>query len=162
MNITTEHINQVHSSLWEEAVAEYGNKFSVPFEEIYKISARTRALYVLQGWNNSGSPARHLSSYGIPHEMITEVVAQYCNETVELDELGAPTPRRADKYDSFIEWAETHLFEQFTTEQLVEQSGFSYATTLKFVTESPTFRKIKKGIWEVRDAKADREAEKNL
>lgn len=70
--------------------------------------------------------------------------------------------RRADKYDALLDWAKDHLFEQFTTDQLVEVSGFSYPTTLKFLQESPTFRKIKKGIWEIRDAEADKKAEKNL
>ena len=44
--------------------------------------------------------------------------------------------------------------------QLTEQSGFSYQTTLKYLQETPTFRKLKKGLWEIRDAKADREAQK--
>jgi ATP-dependent exoDNAse (exonuclease V) beta subunit len=66
--------------------------------------------------------------------------------------------KRADKWDAFLKWSTQHHFEQFTTEQLAEQSGFSYQTTLKYLQESPTFRKIKKGLWEVRDAKADREA----
>lgn len=72
------------------------------------------------------------------------------------------TGKRADKYDALLEWAKDRLFEQFTTEQIVEVSGFSYPTTLKFIQESPTFRKVKKGLWEIRDADADREAEKNL
>ena len=69
--------------------------------------------------------------------------------------------KRADKYDALLEWAKDHLFEQFTTEQIVEVSGFSYPTTLKFLQESPTFRKVKKGLWEVRDAEADRKSEKS-
>ncbi len=69
--------------------------------------------------------------------------------------------KRADKYDALLEWAKDHLFEQFTTEQIVEVSGFSYPTTLKFLQESPTFRKVKKGLWEVRDADADRKSEKS-
>ena len=69
--------------------------------------------------------------------------------------------KRSDKYDALLEWASDHLFEQFTTEQIVEVSGFSYQTTLKFLQESPTFRKVKKGLWEVRDADADRKAEKS-
>jgi hypothetical protein len=88
-------------------------------------------------------------------------VAEYCNEIVDTDEIGAPRPRRADKYDALVEWSKEHVFEQFTTEQLVEQSGFSYPTTLKFLQDSPTFRKVKKGLWEVRDAEADRKSEKS-
>jgi hypothetical protein len=159
--ITTEHINAVHKSLWDNAVERHGDKFKVPSDEINRISSHTRALYVLQTWNGSGNPARYLSSYSIPTEIITDVVAEYCDEIVDADELGAPRPRRADKYDALIEWSKEHLFEQFTTEQLVEVSGFSYPTTLKFLQESPTFRKVKKGLWEVRDAEADRKSKKS-
>lgn len=159
--ITTEHINAVHKSLWDDAIERHGDKFKVPSDEINRISSHTRALYVLQTWNGSGNPARYLSSYSIPTEIITDVVAEYCDEIVDADELGAPRPRRADKYDALIEWSKEHLFEQFTTEQLVEVSGFSYPTTLKFLQESPTFRKVKKGLWEVRDAEADRKSKKS-
>lgn len=161
MNITLEHINTLHATLWDDAVAEYGDKFSVPFDRIQEMSQKTRALYVLQTWNGSGNPARYLASYSIPTEVITEVVAKYCDATVSEDELLAPRPRRADKYEAFLDWTKDHLFEQFTTEQLMEVSEFSYATTLKFISESPNFRKIKKGLWEIRDPDADRKAEKS-
>jgi hypothetical protein len=162
MNITTETINKRHHELWDKAVSDYGHKFSVPFEVIHEISTRTRALYVLQGWNNVGNPARYLATYSLPTDIITEVVAEFCNETVSEEEILSPRPRRADKYADFIDWSKDHLFEQFTTEQLEEVSGFSYQTTLKFIQESPTFRKVKKGLWEIRDAEADKKAEKNL
>jgi hypothetical protein len=114
------------------------------------------------GWNGSGNPARYLSTYSVPTEVIADVVAEYCDEVIDTEELLTPRPRRADKYDAMLAWSKDHLFEQFTTEQLVEVSGFSYPTTLKFLQESPTFRKVKKGLWEVRDAEADKKAEKNL
>lgn len=69
--------------------------------------------------------------------------------------------KRADKYDALLDWAKDHLFEQYTTEQLVEISGFSYPTTLKFLQDSPTFRKVKKGLWEIRDADSDRKLDKS-
>lgn len=78
-----------------------------------------------------------------------------------MDGTAPASGKRSDKYDALLEWAKDHLFEQFTTEQIVEVSGFSYQTTLKFLQESPTFRKVKKGLWEVRDADADRKAEKS-
>lgn len=160
--ITIELINEVHHSLWGDAIERHGDKFKVPFEEIRHMSEYTRALYALQLWNGSGNPARHLSSYSIPTEVIADIVSEYCDEVVDTEELLTPRPRRADKYDALLAWSKDHLFEQFSTEQLVEVSGFSYPTTLKFLQESPTFRKVKKGLWEVRDAEADKKAEKNL
>jgi hypothetical protein len=69
------------------------------------------------------------------------------------------TEKRSNKYDAFISWTKDKIGEQHSTEALVEVAGFSYPTVLKFLTESTHFRKIKKGIWEIRDPKADREAE---
>lgn len=160
--ITAEHVNEVHHSLWADAIERHGDQFKVPFDEIRQMSEYTRALYVLMGWDGSGNPARRLSAYSIPTEVIAEVIAEYCDEVVDTEELLTPRPRRADKYDALLSWSKDHLFEQFSTEQLVEVSGFSYPTTLKFLQESTTFRKVKKGLWEVRDAEADKKAEKNL
>ena len=69
------------------------------------------------------------------------------------------TEKRSNKYGAFITWSKDKIGEQYTTETLVEVAGFSYPTVLKFLTDSTNFRKIKKGIWEIRDPKADREAE---
>ena len=159
--ITIEHINAVHKSMWEDAIERHGDKFKVPSDEVNRISQQTLAHYVLMGWNGTGSPARLLSSYSIPTDIITDLVAEYYDETVAVEELTTPRPKRADKYDAMLDWARGHLFEQYTTEQLVEISGFSYPTTLKFLQDSPTFRKVKKGLWEVRDAVADKKADKS-
>jgi hypothetical protein len=159
--ITIEHINAVHKSMWEDAIERHGDKFKVPSDEVNRISQQTRGLYVLMGWNGTGSPARLLSSYSIPTDIIAELVEEYYDETVAIEELTTPRPKRADKYDALLDWAKGHLFEQYTTEQLVEVSGFSYPTTLKFLQDSPTFRKVKKGLWEVRDAVADKKADKS-
>jgi len=63
---------------------------------------------------------------------------------------------RAGKYAAFETWARSHDGEQFTTEQLVEVSGFSHQTTLKYLSDSLFFMKVKKGLWEVRNI-AERE-----
>ena len=67
---------------------------------------------------------------------------------------------RADQYKAFEQWAREHDREQFTTEQLVAESGFGYQTTLKFIDGNPFFHKIKKGLYECRDYTADREQAK--
>ena len=162
--ITDELIKSNHKELWDEAVSEHGNVFSVPNETASRISETLRALYTLQVWQRMGStgnPAKFLATYSINPEILIEVVRGYCSLEIDsVEELTAKTEKRSDKYDAFIDWSKAHLFEQYTTEQLVEISGFSYPTTLKFIQESPVFRKIKKGLWEIRDPKADRNADK--
>ncbi len=157
--ITDEIIRAEHSVLWGKAEQEYGDMFKVPFDVVFDINNRLRLLNVLRSWDGSGRVSSHLSAYMIPKDIVEEYVARFCDADVVVDD--SPKEKRSDKYDAFIEWSKDHVFEQFTTEQLVEVSKFSYITTLKFIQESPHFRKIKKGLWEVRDAKADREAEKN-
>jgi len=163
--ITDEVVNNTHSELWEEAISLYGDKFKVPHDQLSRINETMRGLYVLQKWQNegaSGNPAKFLATYSIYQDVLLELVRDYLSMDIEDVSDAVKVEKRADKYDSFIDWTKDHLFEQFTTEQLVEVAGFSYQTTLKFVSESPTFRKIKKGLWEIRDAKADRNSEKNI
>jgi hypothetical protein len=161
--ITESSIASIHNSRWADAIEEFGDKFTVPRDVSQGISDYTRALHVLHIWNRDGakgSPIRTMFSYSLPDAVIAEVSNEYCGIQVDEDSVvdEVKTEKRADKWDAFLKWANQHHFEQYTTEQLIEQCGFSYPTTLKYVQDSPTFRKIKKGLWEIRDAKADREA----
>jgi hypothetical protein len=161
--ITESSIASIHNSRWADAIEEFGDKFTVPRDVSQGISDYTRALHVLHIWNRDGakgSPIRTMFSYSLPDAVIAEVSNEYCGIQVDEDSVvdEVKTEKRADKWDAFLKWANQHHFEQYTTEQLMEQCGFSYPTTLKYVQDSPTFRKIKKGLWEIRDAKADREA----
>ena len=67
---------------------------------------------------------------------------------------------RKGKYRAFEQWAMAHDREQFTTEQLMEVSGFSRATVLKFIDANPIFLKLKRGLYECRDIETARKAEK--
>lgn len=161
--ITDQVVRNNHNKMWEQAVEEYGDAFKVPRDIATKINETTRALYTLQVWHRNGaagSPAKFLASYSVYPDVLVEVVRDFCSLEIDsVEDVIAKTEKRSDKYDAFIDWSKAHLFEQYTTEQLVEISGFSYPTTLKFIQDSPVFRKIKKGLWEIRDPKADREAE---
>jgi hypothetical protein len=149
---------------WGRASATHGDVFSVPKEERFALSEYERAMHVLLVWHNEGSkgsPLRTLRAYGVNEATIVEVVSDWCDMNITEEEVAElKAEKRADKYDAFIDWTKDKLFEQYTTEALVEVAGFSYPTVLKFLQDSPHFRKVKKGIWEIRDPKADREAEK--
>ena len=162
--ISAEAIKVAMKDRWGTASKEYGDTFSVPKDERFKLSEYERAMHVLLVWRaegEKGNPARMLRAYGVMESITLEVISDWCDMTITREDLSEiKTERRADKYDSFIEWTKDKIFEQYTTDQLVEQAGFSYPTVLKFLGESPHFRKVKKGLWEIRDPKADREAEK--
>lgn len=71
------------------------------------------------------------------------------------DDVDAQKSRKF-KYSALEEWARAHDGEQFTTADIVAQSGFSYQTALKFIDSSPLFYKIKKGLYECRNDRARR------
>jgi hypothetical protein len=79
----------------------------------------------------------------------------------ETDSDEPVTHTRSQRYAAFVNWARAHDGEQFTTDQLVEQSGFSYQTTLKFIDSHPNFNKIKKGLYECRNDLLRRNEKKN-
>ena len=160
--ITDDLIEKTHRSMWADAITVHGDACKVPDDLIQEISDYIRGMYVLQTWRKNGSlgsALKFMNSYSLPQEAIIKLAEKYCGiESVEDVQAELVVERRADKWEAFLSWAKTKVFEQFTTEQLCEKSGFSYQTTLKYLQESPSFRKIQKGVWEVRDAKADRES----
>ena len=156
----TDVINK-HHELWSELEKEYGGKYRVPSDRQFEMSAYTRGMYCLMTWDGKGSPARHLASYSIDEKTIVRLVAEYCGEEISEEELFVHKEKRADKYEALVSYAKENIFRQCTTEELVEVGSFSYQTTLKYLQESPWYKKVKKGLWECRDARADREAEKS-
>lgn len=163
--ITDSLVESVHHSLWGSAVKEYGQATMVPREIAYEIGETVRSLYVLQVWAKegcSGNPVRFLRSYGVADKFINSVVEEYCrvSSIKEVKEASRPE-KRADKYAKLEKFALENLYKEFETEQLVELSGLSYPTVLKWLKVSGYYRQIKRGLWEARNPKDDRESEKN-
>jgi hypothetical protein len=72
-----------------------------------------------------------------------------------------PRKRRIDKHKAGEQYALAHVFEEVTAQQLADTIGVSLPTAYKVIDDRPDyFRKIKRGVWECRDANADRKAEK--
>jgi hypothetical protein len=160
--ITAEAIKQKMFSEWSDASSEYEDKWLIPSDQRFSLGEYERAMHVLLMWKNEGekgNPIRILRSYGVMENTIIRVISDWCDMTISEEDLSeAKTEKRADKYNAFIDWTKDKIGQQYTTDALVAEAGFSYITVLKFLGESPHFRKIKKGLWEIRDPKADREA----
>jgi hypothetical protein len=142
------------------ALAEkWGGYTNIPSAELREISEELRAFYLVQKY--SGAVTRQiLSQY-----MVSPTIIERVMSSIGVNGgVGAITPRtsRSDQYKAFTRWACGHDREQFTTDQLVEASGFSYQTTLKFVDSDPHFVRIKKGLYECRDYNASRIEAKKL
>lgn len=161
--IDSSNISIEMADRWNAASEKNGGVLFIPKEERFSISEYERAMHVLCIWKREGekgNPARTLATYGVIESVILQIIADWCDMTIteeDLSEIGK-TEKRSDKYDSFIDWTKDKVGEQFSTEMLVEVAGFSYVTVLKFLDDSQHFKKIKKGLWEIRDPKAEREA----
>lgn len=153
--VTDKFIEEEHERLWGEAISAHKEPNLVPMSVVQSINTRLRALYCLQGWDGKSPVGKYLSNYMINPDVVADLVSSAKQESP------AQTGKRADRYKVFTDWAKENVGAAMTTEQLTEISGFSYPTTLKFLQDSPHFRKVKKGLWEIRDPQADRISEKN-
>ena len=149
--ITDDLIKEVHKEHWAVLLKKYKKATSVPLSEVAYVSEINRGLYVLQIWQREGGqrvPQSYLSTYSVQAEVSKYLLSTFIglsDAQVEVER----TEKRKDKWSAFEQWSSEHQAEQFTSDQLTEQSGFSYQTTLTYLKESPLFRKIKNGLWEV-------------
>lgn len=121
---------------------------AAPAEEVRYVTELSRARYVLL--TNPGD-ASALRRHAIPARIISEL---------GLDDSVEKPERRADKYKKIFDWCTNNVYHQVSAEQIAEIGGISYPTALKVIKERPDFfRVIKRGVYEVRDPAADREAE---
>lgn len=68
---------------------------------------------------------------------------------------------REERYRGLMRWAEENVFAEVTTKMVMEMAEVSRATALKLLEERPdVFKPLRRGVWEVRDARADREADR--
>lgn len=162
MNFTIDLVQTENARLH----AEFEKKYKKPqdryanHQEKWRISETVRALYVMEKWQREGSngnPVAMLRYYAVSEEVLTAFTKTYLSH-INAVSGGVDKPeKRKNKYGAFEKWAEEHRGEEYTTEQLVEVAGFSYQTTLKYLSESPLFLKVKKGLWRVSDPKDDSE-----
>ena len=162
MNFTIDFVHEENTRLYAEFEKKY-KKSQDRYEhqqERWRIAETVRALYVMEKWQRegcNGNPVAMLRFYSVGEDVMNEFVKKYLSHLNTAKTEIVRTEKRKDKYGAFESWADEHRGEEYTTEQLVEVAGFSYQTTLKFVSESPLFIKVKKGLWRIADPKDDSE-----
>lgn len=162
MNFTIDFVEQENKRLHAEFYKKY-KKSQDRYDnnaERWRIGETVRGLYVMEKWQRegaNGNPVAMLRFYSLSEDVLASFIKTYLPTVNEKSSGIVKTERRKDKYGSFEKWADEHRGEEYTTEQLVEVAGFSYQTTLKFVSESPLFIKVKKGLWRVADPKDETE-----
>lgn len=152
--MNTEELTRTYKDTIISLIDEYGNPSEVPTEEQYLAGERLRAGYALMS-NSSTTPAEVFKQYSIDRR----VWGFYLSEVPQEADIFAKRQKRTDKYQSIIDWTKEHLFEQVTANTIMEIGEISYPTALKFIGDRPDlFRKLKRGLYEIRDPKADRKA----
>jgi hypothetical protein len=157
--LTTDEAEERYKQGIRDLAEKWGGYSSIPHAEWREVSEELRAFHIIQKYN--GTVTRQILSQYMVSPSIIERVMSSVGIDGEVADI-APKTSRADQYKAFTKWACEHDREQFTTEQLVEVSGFSYQTTLKFIDSDPHFIRIKKGLYECRDYNASRAEAKKL
>lgn len=97
----------------------------------------------------------------VPQKIRTQVPVQELARMLAEAHTSPSAITRTNQYDSIVKWCRSRVFEEVTITDLEEVSGLSAPSVRKFIGERPDiFRKLRRGVWEIRDAEADREADK--
>lgn len=96
----------------------------------------------------------------VPTRIREAVDPKWLAETLATAHRSPDSIKREDQYGDILRWCKQNLFAEVTLTQLQELSGLSAPTVRKFIeSRMDIFRKLRRGVWEVRDAEADREAD---
>lgn len=152
MTISYEQANSNYKEQLNHLLNTYGSWNAIPTESLREASETLRLHAIIE--SQGGKVTRQiLSQYMIPESIITKVNPDF--------EGFEPKVKRAEKYDSVYKWLDDNPGVEVTTQDLCDITDMSYPTTLKFIENNPHyFRKVKRGLYEVRNPKVEREAEK--
>lgn len=152
MRTTDEQATAEYKTTINRLVAKYGNSYLVPRDE-WNEASETLRLHQTINVHQGKVTRQLLSQYMFPEYIIRKVDPDF--------EGFEPKVKRADKYDTVYKWLDENANAQVTTQEFCDVTEMSYPTTLKFIENNPHyFRKVKRGVYEIRNPKADREAEK--
>lgn len=102
---------------------------------------------------NPGMSAQELSAYYSIDRSVSAIVFGIIDQPKKT--------KRANPREEALRWASNNLFAEISSKQLADAIGTSLPTALKIIDSRPdVFRKLGRGKWEVRDAQADRQADK--
>lgn len=101
-----------------------------------------------------------------PNMTTTELVAYYSIDQRVAHELwGIVEPankqRKQKPAEVLATFARSNVFAHITSKEVCEMCECSTPTALRLLEARPdVFKKIKRGVWEIRDPQADRQADK--
>lgn len=157
MSLTQQQAEQRYRDRLGELIEEYGSLFRAPSDRVRQVSEELRAFYVTEKFGASMNSSI-VSQYMLPPDIANRVLTE-----MGITKEVAPTrkEKRSDKYNRLFAWCAENPYRQVTPLDVAEIGDMSYPTALKVIKDRPDlFRTIKRGLYEVRDPKTEREADK--
>ena len=152
MRLTTAEANEQYKTAIERLHKEHGSWGGIPRDLWREASEIMRLHHTINVFEGKISP-QILSQYMFSESIISKVNPDFSGFE--------PKQKRSEKYATAYEWLDKNAGSTVTTNDFAEVAEVSYPTALKFIENNPQyFRKIKRGQYQVRDPKAEREADK--
>lgn len=163
INLTESKREEIVATLWTKAKEEHNcDSHNVPNTVVDYICEVDRALYVLLlNWDKTSNPIKVLKASmvrdSVMHYVATDILKY---KDVEIGDALAPAEKRVDKYTKLERHALANIYNSYTTEELMTISGLSRPPLLSWLKTSGYYRAIKRGEWEARNPREDRQKEK--
>lgn len=139
---------------YEELQKKYGTVFRAPYEERSLVSERLRAAHCIA--TNPDVPIRQTLRHYAVDQRVWPHFLDDAEEFVEGRKLS-----RAEKQSLALDWASNNVGKQVTLDEIIKECDVSYSMAKKLTEDRlDVFRKVKRGLFEIRDPRADREADK--
>lgn len=164
MNILTESKrDEIVATLWSKAKEEHDcDAHNVPYSVVDYICEVDRALYILLlSWDKVSNPIKVLKANMVRDSVMNYVATDILEfEEKKIEEALAPVEKRADKYIKLERHALANVYNTYTTDELMAVSGLSRPPLLAWLKTNGFYRSVKRGEWEARNPKEDRQNEK--
>lgn len=152
--LTIEVANAEYKSEMQRLKEEYGDWSLIPKEMQHFLGEKVRLMACI-AINPNWKIEEVVSHYSVDRRVAQQLFG------IEEDTMLSRRTKRSDKYDALNKWLADNVYAEVTPQELADVGELSYQTVLKFIADNPnTFRKLQRGKYEVRDEKADRQAEK--
>ena len=135
-------------------IEEFGGPSNIPDDDRRFASEKLRAAYCIHA--NPEVPIPQIfRTYSIDNRVWHRFVSDATDMKIER------RMTRADKVNGVIKWAADNVGKKIDLTEMMDVTGVAYSMAKKIVEDRPdVFWKIKRGQFEIRDPKADREADK--
>lgn len=138
----------------QKLLDKYGNATLIPKDEWYAQSERLRAAYCLYT-NPELTPQQVFKTYSVDQRVWSHFVDGEIISTLEKRQS------RSEKIQSVLNWAAENVGEQVDLEKIQQANNIAYTMAKKISEDRPdVFRRVKRGLFEIRDPEADRKADR--